>query len=219
MDISAWLEVLTASIQSPFLIAFIICFFFTGIPGPMNVVVVEQTLEKGVPAGAGIALANVFGCLIALLIAALPFLFGIHAVTNWLQANATLAGSVLALAMLGVGVMMIRAPDGPQQAQPPKVGYVIWAFVYSALQPGNVLINTAIITTLMSYELLNRPTDIIPMFAGYFLATGIVWLVYVLLARYVRVELNSGTMHRLKNIMGGLISFFALAALVSLFAF
>lgn len=219
MDLSVWLVSLLAWVQSPFMLGVIITLFFTGVPGPMNVVVVEQTLEKGLPAGASISLANTTGALIALLLAALPLMFGVHTLTDWLQRNASLAGMVLSVALLALGVYMLRTPDGPAKPQPPKAGYVIWAFFYSALQPGNVLLNMGIISVLQANHILEKATDVLPLFGGYFTGTVTVWCGYLLAARYVRQGLNRATMQRLKNLMGGFIIVFALGTLVFLLAF
>lgn len=218
MDIPIWLGDLLNTLNSPFWVGLVVTLFFTAIPGPMNVVVVEQTLEKGTRAGTLLGLANCFGAIGTLFIAALPFLFGIEALTKWLIANKATASGMMGVALLVMGAYMIRSPDVARKA-PPKIGYVIWAFFYTALHPGNALINITLITSLQAAGSISQPADILAMMLAYFLGTGFVWAGYVSAASLTRQNVNAGMMHRIKTIMGGIIIAFGLVGLAYLFAF
>ena len=219
MDVYLWLNQILQTLESPFLAGLLISIVFSIVPGPINIILVEQTIEKGAKAGLGIAVANVIGALIALFIAAMPMLFGIHFLVSWLENNVTLASSILSAALLGVGFYMVLSPDGPRKPQPPKVGYTLWTFAYSALQPVNILINMAFLSGLQAIDVILTPLDILPIFVAYFIGTLVVWLGYISAAHRIRNAIAPATMHRLKTILGGLLVVWSVGALLYLFAF
>lgn len=219
MDIPIWLEAFLVSIQSPFIVGIIITLFFTILPGPLNVIIVEQSLEKGWFAGVGIALANCFGAIVALLIAALPFLWGYEGLNLLIKANAKLLSTLLAFALLALGLYMIKTPAArkTQRPQPPKNGYAFWAFIYTSLLPGNILANMGVVTALQASGALMQKHHMLSMMAGYFAGTACGWFIYIALAGKLRPLVSAAMMPQLKAAMGFLIALFAVVALALLF--
>ena len=86
MDISL-LQTLTEFAGSTFWVGFLFTLIYTLAPGPINAVVVKQTLEYGVLTGGRIAIGNILGDGTAIFLGGLPFMFGITWLADFLEIN------------------------------------------------------------------------------------------------------------------------------------
>lgn len=209
-DLSRPLQAIAAVGGSPFWVGFFITLLFTLAPGPMNAVIIEQSIEKGVLAGLRIAVGNCLGGMIAVFLASLPFLFGIYWLSLWLGTHVTLATALAAIVLLAVGLHMLLSKTNGRQHNKPGIGYALWAFAYTALHPGNLLTDMALVTALQANGSITGGMDVFLLIVGFMAGCGLGWLVYLAILAKMRSKISARLMKGLKIVLACIIIGFAL---------
>jgi threonine/homoserine/homoserine lactone efflux protein len=213
MDVSAVLEVILQLSTSPFLVGVLITFLFTLFPGPMNMVVIDQMVERGIPTGLVTLTGNCLGGCTSVFIGSLPFLFGFTLLADWIAANGTMAATIAALTMLAIGLHMLltRVRGGG------KAVYVVWAYFYTALHPGNMMVNTALVASLQAAGTLTSGWQVAHLMAGYLVGCACGWAIYTTLVAVTRGKLSDTAVVRFKRVMASLIIVAAVVTLGALY--
>lgn len=209
MDATWLLSAIMAISSSPFLVGFLITFLFTLFPGPMNAVVIDQMLEKGIKTGVVTLTGNCLGGVTSVFIGSLPFLFGITFLADWISANMTAATVVMAVTLLAIGLHMMFSKIGAAR----KAVYAFWAYCYTSLHPGNLLVNTALVATLQAQGTMTSGWSVFALMLGYLAGCGSCWVLYALIIAKTKKNISAVAVNRFKYVMG---SFLVIAALFTI---
>jgi len=201
-------QALAAFGGSAFWVGVLVTFIFTLIPGFMNALIIKRIVQKGPKAGLALAAANCVGGVAAVILGSLPFLFGITWLAVWLEANATTAMLIAGVLLLGFGGYMVFFTRPGSGVEKPFIRkwYVLGVFLYTALSPGNVLTDTALVTLLQTTGALQQPIDVVWLIFGFVVGCSLGWAVYLLAATFARSRMTKKFLRTLNIVLGLIIT-------------
>lgn len=209
-DLSWLLEGVATLAASPMLVGFIVACLLTIIPGPMNAIVIEQTIKKGPVAGLRISIGNSFGVGTAAFISCLPFLFGAAWLATWLEANAFWALLATAVMLLVIGVHMFTQKAKDATPKKPDMGYPLWAYFYTAIYPGNILTFSALVAAMQLGGSLQTTMQALWLVAGFVLGAAVGWSGYLLLLLKFHKKMSPKLLMWMRKVLAGLVIILAL---------
>lgn len=222
MDISL-LQTLTEFAGSTFWVGFLFTLIYTLAPGPINAVVVKQTLEYGVLTGGRIAIGNILGDGTAIFLGGLPFMFGITWLADFLEINFSLAMTAVAILLLVIGIHMIhiakKQNSGTNQLEEEGYRYrhTLWAYLYTAFHPGSLLSTATLVATLQASQLMTTSNDMLMLMLGFTLGCAVAWTIFLAMLGKVRKKASAGLIRRISIAVGGFIVFLALLIILQNF--
>ena len=212
------LSILAMLADAPYLVGFIVAFLLTVIPGPMNAIVIEQTMKKGPVAGMRISIGNTLGQATAVFITCLPFLFGADFIAHWLEANMFWAMLGTTLMLLVIGLLMFFAKDNEQKQKKPDMGYPLWAYFYTSIYPGNLLTFTAIVAAMQLGGTITTMMDVWFLLGGFLTGASLGWAAYLLVLIKTRKKLTPKVLVIMRKTLAGLVVALSLLMLIPIFS-
>lgn len=208
MDANPVLQILASLGGSAYMVGLLIMLIFTLVPGPMNAIIITQVARKGIKSGVKLAFANVLGSMTAVFLGSLPFLFGVTFFVNWLTANMSTASLITGCLLLAAGLFMFfNKPKANSKPLPMGRWYILLGyFAYTALNPGNVLTDAALVTLLQAIGTIHQPMDVVMLMLGFATGGAIGWAIYLFVISRLRLNKSGKFVRVLNRILGALVT-------------